>query len=207
MSTNGANDAPAPASTQPDPTHSAYYWALIEELERVHDDNDASISAIVNHQRHDDDFVALLNANPRMKWCFDNQAAILKLHSSSTPTPVFRVWCDICRRYFKHCMFSKKERKGWGGSTSCRWCQADVGISTDNQQFEVDQHVHCNRGGKKECGTFPPQSLEVPPNRRTVNESRIGEIAAPEVQFTIKKKMSQKERKARERKQREDMGI
>ncbi|KAE8450848.1 hypothetical protein EG329_005761 [Mollisiaceae sp. DMI_Dod_QoI] len=147
------------------------------------------------------------NINPRVKWCLDNKDAILALHSSKEHTPIFQVYCDGCDRFFKHCMFSKKERKGWSHSVFCRWCQAEIGIGTDPQQFEIDHHVHCNRGGKKECGSFPPRSLETPPNRRPTKEAGIDDVAPPEVQFIIKKKMSQKERKALERQQRNEMGL
>ena len=39
-------------------------------------------------------------------------------------------------------------------------------------------------------------SLEVPASRRQVKEAGVDDIASPEVQFTVKKKMTQKERKA-----------
>ncbi|KAF8856388.1 hypothetical protein BDZ45DRAFT_745434 [Acephala macrosclerotiorum] len=117
-------------------------------------------------QRVDREWLNLLEDNPRVKWCFDNKEAILALHSSDKHTKVFEMYCDSCERYFKHCMFSKNERKGWSHSILCRWCQAEMGIGTDPQQFSIDLHVHCNRGGKKECGSFPYHSLETPP---TVN--------------------------------------
>lgn len=80
----------------------------------------------------------------------------------------------------------------------CRWCQADCGIGTDAQQFEIDCHVHCNRSGKEECGGLQyPYSLELPAHRRHVPEMSIDEmVPAPEVGYTIQKKMSQKEKKA-----------
>jgi hypothetical protein len=39
-------------------------------------------------------------------------------------------------------------------------------------------------------------SLEVPGSRRQVKEAGIDDVAPPEVQFTVKKKMTQKEKKA-----------
>lgn len=82
-----------------------------------------------------------------------------------------------------------------------------MSIGTDPQQFCIDSHVHCNRGGKKECGTFPYHTLDIPPNRILAKEAGINDIVPTTEQFTIKKKMSQKERKALERKQREEMGF
>lgn len=42
-------------------------------------------------------------------------------------------------------------------------------------------------------------SLDPPASRRQVKEAGIDDIAPPEVQFTVSKKMSQKERKAAQR--------
>lgn len=79
----------------------------------------------------------------------------------------------------------------------CRWCQADCGIGTDTQQFEIDCHVHCNKFGKKECGSLQyPFSLDPPTHRRYVAELSIDKMA-PALEFGYKiQKMSQKERKA-----------
>lgn len=81
-----------------------------------------------------------------------------------------------------------------------------MGIGTDPQQFSIDLHIHCNRGGKKECGTFPYHSLEEPSNRRPAKEKGVDDIPPPDVQYTVTKKMSQKERKTLARKEREEMG-
>ena len=50
-------------------------------------------------------------------------------------------------------------------------------------------------------------SLEVPASRRQAEEAGIDDIAPPEVQFTIKTKMTQKERKAAQRVAAEEAGF
>jgi hypothetical protein len=66
------------------------------------------------------------------------------------------------------------------------------------QQFEIPSHIHCNRSGKKICGEGY-MSLDPPASGRQVKEAGIDDIAPLEVQFTVSKKMSQKERKAAQR--------
>jgi hypothetical protein len=80
----------------------------------------------------------------------------------------------------------------------CRWCQANKELGIDPQQFEVGRHIHCNLSGKMTCGEGG-YSLEVPAAQRQVKEAGIEDIAPPEVQFTVKKKMTQRERKAAQR--------
>ena len=79
-------------------------------------------------------------------------------------------------------------------------------MGTDPQQFEIGLHIHCNRSGKKTCGECS-MSLEVPASRRQVKEASVDDIAPPEVQFTVKKKMTQKERKAAQRAAAEEAGF
>jgi hypothetical protein len=55
-------------------------------------------------------------------------------------------------------------------------------------QFQVHHHIWCNKPGKKRCGQNC--TLETP------KEASMDDVQAPEVVYTIKKKMSQKERKA-----------
>lgn len=73
----------------------------------------------------------------------------------------------------------------------CKWCQAECAHVSDEYSFDIHHHVHCNRPGKKICGTYPSLTLEPPPapEKKFKKEASISDIAAPEVQFTIKKKM------------------
>ena len=71
-------------------------------------------------------------------------------------------------------------------------------MSTEWDQFSIHTHIHCKRGGKKECGvgimSLTRLALPLKPVKR---ETRLAGIAAPEVVIkVVNKKMSQKERKA-----------
>jgi hypothetical protein len=85
----------------------------------------------------------------------------------------------------------------------CRWCALEYD-NTPKGQFQIHWHIHCNRLGPKICGKF--RTLEPPPKpgQSSPKEAGIEDIAAPEVQFTVKEKMSQKERKAAQRAGAED---
>ncbi|PVH83043.1 hypothetical protein DL98DRAFT_585767 [Cadophora sp. DSE1049] len=135
--------------------------------------------------------------DPAIKFCLDHREEILALHSSLVETKVFQLKCDICRLWCKHCMFSKAERRGAHGYTACRWCQLNQGLSTEWDQFSIHTHIHCNRGGKKECGrgtmTLTRPEPAVKPVKRGAG---LAGIAGPDVVIkVVNKKMSQKERK------------
>ncbi|KAH6707588.1 hypothetical protein BKA61DRAFT_580097 [Leptodontidium sp. MPI-SDFR-AT-0119] len=117
-----------------------------------------------------------------IKFCLDNKKEILDLHSSMVWTKVFELQCDLCQRFYKHCMFSKAERKGDHGHT-----------------FSIHTHTHCNRPGKKECGIGPMSLVRPNPNplvKKVVQEKGLKDLAAAQVVVkVVEKKMSQKERK------------
>jgi hypothetical protein len=50
-------------------------------------------------------------------------------------------------------------------------------------------------------------SLEVPASQHQVKEAGVDDIAPPEVQLTVKKKMTQKERKAAQKAAAEEAGF
>ncbi|KAG4427042.1 hypothetical protein IFR05_017475 [Cadophora sp. M221] len=143
--------------------------------------------------------------DPAIKFCLDNKKEILDLHSSIAWTKVFELECDLCERFYKHCMFSKAEQKGDHGYTACRWCQLDKGMSIEWDQFSIHTHIHCNRPGMMECGLgsmslvrpIPILKLNANASGKKLNQEKgLRGLAAPEVVVrVVEKKMSQKERK------------
>lgn len=84
-------------------------------------------------------------------------------------------------------------------------------MSTEMDQFSIHTHIHCNRGGKKECGLGTMSLIRPKPKVGAVMEGNgLADVAAPEVQvqvFPKGKKMSQKERKKLEREMRGHAGF
>ncbi|KAG4431477.1 hypothetical protein IFR05_013031 [Cadophora sp. M221] len=133
-----------------------------------------------------------------IQFCIDNKDAILDLHSSVAFTQVFKKQCHSCERYFKHCMFSNRERKATSGYSYCRWCTFDRSCGDYNDQFSIHWHLHCNRGGKNECGTSWGLNLVRPKQKvKDIMEGNgLADVNAPEVRVKIvPKKMSQKEKR------------
>ncbi|KAH7323789.1 hypothetical protein BKA65DRAFT_555462 [Rhexocercosporidium sp. MPI-PUGE-AT-0058] len=147
--------------------------------------------------------------NQYIQFCIDNKDAILDLHSSVVWTKVFELRCDSCERYFKHCMFSNKERKAFSGYSFCRWCQFDGSMGSNASEFSIHRHLHCNRGGKKECGSAWGLNLVRPkPEVEDIMEGNgLADVKAPEVVVKIvPKKMSQKEKRRLDKEAREMSG-
>ncbi|PVH71677.1 hypothetical protein DL98DRAFT_93956 [Cadophora sp. DSE1049] len=98
------------------------------------------------------------------EWCMKRKEEILALQSSKLFTKVFALKCNYCSRYFKHCMFSKAERRIDNDNRACRWCQADGDEYFDRNQWEVHHHIHCNSPGKKVCKAWrsltPPSAVQ-----------------------------------------------
>ncbi|KAK0109502.1 hypothetical protein ONS95_002191 [Cadophora gregata] len=97
-------------------------------------------------------------------WCMNKKEKILALQSSKRSTKIFALKCNYCNRYFKHCMFSKAERRIDNDNQACRWCQADGDEYYDRNQWEVHHHIHCNKPGKKACMAWcsltPPSGVQ-----------------------------------------------
>ncbi|KAH7408992.1 hypothetical protein BKA64DRAFT_773473 [Cadophora sp. MPI-SDFR-AT-0126] len=113
--------------------------------------------------------IATTNAIPAehetsLEWCMKRKEEILALQSSKRLTKVFALKCNYCNRYFKHCMFSKAERRIDNDNQACRWCQADGDEYYDRNQWEVHHHIHCNKPGKKVCKAWcsltPPPAVQ-----------------------------------------------
>ncbi|KAL2063055.1 hypothetical protein VTL71DRAFT_6127 [Oculimacula yallundae] len=132
-------------------------------------------------------------------FCLNNKDAILKLQSSEDCTVVFQLMCVCCKRFYKHCMFSNKEHKN--DYPSCLWCRFDPEVPSD---ISIHHHIHCNRGGKKECGLGNGLSLERPePKVKAVQINKdqgFKDIREPDVLIkNAPKKLSQKEKKRLDR--------
>jgi hypothetical protein len=70
----------------------------------------------------------------------------------------------------------------------CHWCW----FPDQEKQFQAHHHICCNKPGKKRCSIYA--SLDNP--LEEAKEATIADVKAPEVQYVVKKKMGQKERKA-----------
>jgi hypothetical protein len=82
-----------------------------------------------------------------------------------------------------------------------------VEISTDPQQFEVDLHVHCNKPGNQFYGKWIELTSPPPTKVDTKPKLTLKDVAPDRVQYIIKKKMSQKERKRLEADKRARNGL
>ncbi|KAH7380805.1 hypothetical protein BKA64DRAFT_684956 [Cadophora sp. MPI-SDFR-AT-0126] len=144
-----------------------------------------------------------------IQWCIDHKDEILDLHSSVAWTKVFQKECDGCGRFFKHCMFSLSERKAKYGYASCRWCNVDKEVSNEAGSFTIHHHLHCNRGGKKECGSHWDLNLVRPKKKvdSIMQGNGLGDVEGLKVVLMVDKGMSQKEKKWREKKAREMVGL
>lgn len=126
-----------------------------------------------------------------------------------------------------HCMFSTKERKSDNpvslpfsplihhaddhlisqipqltNPQSCRWCNAVDYHHHEIGNFDIPLHIHCNRLGKKTCKynlSLDPPELVV---ASVVKEANIADIPVVQSFVIVEKKMSQKERKRAQAKER-----
>lgn len=77
------------------------------------------------------------------------------------------------------------------------------GIGNTINEFEIHGHIHCNRGGKKECGEHGLLSLvrlepKAKPVKPVMEGNGLADLASPDVPITFTKggkKIGQKERK------------
>jgi hypothetical protein len=133
------------------------------------------------------------NTTPRaLHWVLVKKDEILALHSSEVQTKIFTKQCYTCDRFFKRCMFSHSQAKL--EDSMCRWCVGEVDDYGDPKQFEIHRHIHCNAAGKNHCGksmTMTPPAPEV--------DLMMKDITPDREAYTVKPRMSQKERKALKR--------
>ncbi|KAK0117778.1 hypothetical protein ONS95_012103 [Cadophora gregata] len=151
--------------------------------------------------------------NPRgdktIQWCIDHKDEILDLHSSVAWTKVFQKECDGCGRFFKHCMFSNSERRARLGYSNCRWCNIDKEVCNEAESFTIHHHLHCNRGGKKECGTHWGLNIVRPKKKveSIMQGNGLRDVESPNVVMRVDRGVSQKEKKRREKRAREMSGL
>lgn len=126
---------------------------------------------------------------PKMKWCYENKDVIISLHSSSQQSKKFPQQCTDCKRFYQSCMFALWDQ------ACCKWCNTAKGMGCWDDQFDIHRHIHCNKLGPKVCG----QHMEL------ASAQGLNAIKPKGLEFAVKTKMSQKERKQLEREEKEKL--
>jgi hypothetical protein len=90
---------------------------------------DEQLQSLAKHWEEEGKWWLKKDYTENLQWCFENRVAIMALHSCEEQTPIFQLYgtihyithlltklmtareCIGCQRWYKHCMFSNRERK------------------------------------------------------------------------------------------------